>query len=110
MTFYNLLSASIRVVTLPPPLRTAVSAPQIRNSIRHVRLHYWTGSNAYRTFVVQPDEGSWFIQPNDGSKDVFVHISALERSDLGQLVEDRRSSLTWSAVSKENFCGQFKIA
>ena len=35
-------------------------------------------------------KGYGFIQPNDGSKDVFVHISALERSDIGQLVEGQK--------------------
>ena len=32
-------------------------------------------------------KGFGFIQPADGSKDVFVHISAVERSDLGHLTE-----------------------
>ncbi|NJO55853.1 MAG: cold-shock protein [Rhodospirillales bacterium] len=32
-------------------------------------------------------KGYGFIQPDDGSKDVFVHISAVERSDLGNLGE-----------------------
>jgi CspA family cold shock protein len=32
-------------------------------------------------------KGYGFIQPADGGKDVFVHISAVERSDLRQLVE-----------------------
>ena len=31
--------------------------------------------------------GYGFIQPEDGSKDVFVHVSAGERSDLGNLQE-----------------------
>lgn len=35
-------------------------------------------------------KGYGFIQPDDGSKDVFVHISALERSDLGNLTEGQR--------------------
>ncbi|MBK8208931.1 MAG: cold-shock protein [Rhodospirillales bacterium] len=35
-------------------------------------------------------KGYGFIQPDDGSKDVFVHISAVERSDLGNLGEGQR--------------------
>lgn len=35
-------------------------------------------------------KGYGFIQPEDGSKDVFVHISAVERSGLGQLNEGQR--------------------
>jgi len=33
------------------------------------------------------DKGYGFIKPQDGSKDVFVHISAVERSDLRTLTE-----------------------
>ena len=29
--------------------------------------------------------GYGFIQPDDGSKDVFVHVSAVERSSIGNL-------------------------
>ncbi|ACB96597.1 cold-shock protein [Beijerinckia indica] len=32
-------------------------------------------------------KGYGFIAPQDGSKDVFVHISAVERSQLRELVE-----------------------
>ncbi len=34
-----------------------------------------------------PTKGFGFIQPNDGSKDVFVHISAVERAGLQSLSE-----------------------
>lgn len=35
-------------------------------------------------------KGYGFIQPEDGSADVFVHISAVERSDVGNLVEGQK--------------------
>jgi CspA family cold shock protein len=37
-------------------------------------------------------KGFGFIQPDDGSKDVFVHISAVERSGLGTLTENQKVS------------------
>jgi CspA family cold shock protein len=35
-------------------------------------------------------KGYGFIQPDDGSQDVFVHISAVERSGLHQLNEGQK--------------------
>jgi cold shock protein len=56
------------------------------------------------TFIIDPGEnmpigtvkwfnaqkGYGFIQPEAGDKDVFVHISALERSGLGSLNEGQK--------------------
>ena len=37
-------------------------------------------------------KGFGFIQPDDGSKDVFVHISAVERAGIGNLSEGQKVS------------------
>ena len=39
-----------------------------------------------------PVKGFGFIQPADGGRDVFVHISAVERAGLGTLTEGQRIS------------------
>ena len=46
-----------------------------------------------------PTKGYGFIQPDDGGKDVFVHISAVEKAGLSTLGEDAR-------VSYELFSGR----
>lgn len=37
-------------------------------------------------------KGYGFIQPDDGSKDVFVHISAVERAGMSNLNEGQKIS------------------
>ena len=37
-----------------------------------------------------PTKGYGFIQPQGGGKDVFVHISAVERAGLGGLAEGQK--------------------
>ena len=39
-----------------------------------------------------PDKGFGFIAPDDGSKDAFVHVSALEKVGLSTLAQDQRVS------------------
>jgi len=37
-----------------------------------------------------PAKGFGFIQPSDGSRDVFVHVSALERAGIPSLGEGQQ--------------------
>jgi CspA family cold shock protein len=39
-----------------------------------------------------PQKGFGFIQPDDGGKDAFVHISAVERAGLNDLREGQKVS------------------
>ncbi len=45
-----------------------------------------------------PAKGFGFIQPEDGQSDVFVHISAVERSGMGSLAEGQR--VTYEVVTE----------
>lgn len=55
-------------------------------------------------------KGYGFIQPDDGGRDVFVHASAVERSDLGALHEGQKLSyeLERDSRSGKESAGQLK--
>jgi cold shock protein len=57
-----------------------------RRPIRYERQSMATGT--VKWFNAQ--KGYGFIQPDDGSKDVFVHISAVEQSGIGYLNEGQK--------------------
>ena len=46
-----------------------------------------------------PRKGYGFVQPEDGSKDIFVHISAVEKAGLKTLNEGQKISYE---LSKQN--------
>ena len=54
------------------------------------------------------EKGFGFIQPEDGSKDVFVHISAVERSGLDGLKEGQRVSFDVVEERGKNAAGNLK--
>jgi CspA family cold shock protein len=47
-----------------------------------------------------PTKGYGFIEPTDGSKDAFVHISAVERAGLHSLREGQK--VTYELVPGQN--------
>lgn len=57
-----------------------------------------------------PAKGFGFIQPENGSRDVFVHISAVERSGLGSLDEGQRVSYNVIEERGKQAAADLKIA
>ena len=45
-----------------------------------------------------PDKGFGFIQPQDGGKDVFVHITAVQAAGLKSLNENQK--VTYEVVTE----------
>jgi CspA family cold shock protein len=45
-------------------------------------------------------KGFGFIQPDDGGKDAFVHISALERAGIDRLIEGQKVSFDLMSDSR----------
>ena len=64
-------------------------------TVRSVRIADDTRGDAMSSGTVKwfnGQKGYGFIQPDDGSKDVFVHISAVERAGLSGLKEGQKVS------------------
>ncbi len=59
-----------------------------REAMSHLELYMTTGTVKF----FNTTKGFGFIQPDDGSKDVFVHISAVQRAGLGTLSENQKVS------------------
>ena len=54
-------------------------------------------------------KGFGFIQPDGGSKDVFVHISAVERAGIAMLVEGQAVSFDVVQERGKEFAGNLKL-
>jgi cold shock protein len=55
-------------------------------------------------------KGFGFIQPADGSKDVFVHISALERAGLRTLMEGQKVNFEIVTERGKQAAGNLSLA
>jgi len=57
-----------------------------------------------------PAKGFGFIQPESGSSDVFVHISAVEAAGMGTLTEGQRVSYEVVTERGKQAAGNLKAA
>ena len=55
-------------------------------------------------------KGFGFIQPEDGAKDVFVHVSAVEQAGMGTLTEGQRVSFDVVTERGKLAAGNLKAA
>ena len=69
------------------PSLSPLLAPEGRLAVRHRRKHQMiTGTVKF----FNADKGYGFIQPEDGSTDAFVHISAVEAAGMRTLDREQR--------------------
>lgn len=54
-------------------------------------------------------KGFGFIQPSDGSKDVFVHVSALERAGIPELREGQKVQFEVITERGKQAAGNIKL-
>jgi len=55
-------------------------------------------------------KGFGFIQPDDGGKDVFVHISAVQRAGMTTLMEGQKVSYELLTERGKTAAGNLKLA
>jgi cold shock protein len=56
-----------------------------------------------------PDKGYGFIQPDGASKDVFVHISAVQQAGLHTLTEGQKVSFELVTQRGKTSAGDLKL-
>ncbi len=82
LIFYRL--STVTKSGVPPVLRFLTTVPHWRVGNFFLEI-YAMSQGTVKWF--NPTKGYGFIQPQDGGKDVFVHISAVERAGLSTLNE-----------------------
>jgi CspA family cold shock protein len=68
---------------------------RVRSRAPHPDVHLSVKGHSMNTGIVKwynDVKGFGFIQPDDGSKDVFVHATALERAGMRGLAEGQKVS------------------
>jgi cold shock protein len=75
----------------------------MRRCMVRAPYHLFLKGHVMSTGIVKwfnPQKGFGFIQPESGEKDVFVHISAVERAGLHGLAEGQRVTYELVADSR----------
>jgi len=57
-----------------------------------------------------PTKGYGFVQPDDGGKDVFVHVTAVEKAGLNGLKEGQRVSYDLETKNDRTSAVNLKLA
>jgi CspA family cold shock protein len=80
-----------RLAELPPDnviVKPAAPAHGVRSGYKRLLEELTMANGTVKWF--NPTKGFGFIEPEDGSKDAFVHISAVERAGLRTLTEGQK--------------------
>ncbi len=56
-----------------------------------------------------PTKGFGFIEPEDGGKDVFVHVSAVEKAGIDHLSEGQKISYELARDKGREFAANLKV-
>jgi CspA family cold shock protein len=90
-------------VQTPPNIDEHASAALLVRSRAELQLTKAKGRPLMTKGTVKfynEQKGFGFIEPEDGSKDVFVHATALERAGIGRLVEGQKVSFDTALDSR----------
>src|SRR5690606_18045141 len=83
---------------------------------QRAELYYNTKREEYRTMATgtvkwfNPEKGFGFIVPDDGSKDVFVHISAVEAAGMKTLDEGQKLAFDLEENRGKQAAGNLRAA
>jgi cold shock protein len=87
-SFWVGLVTTLLVSTDPVPSKPKLIRAHGAQRTKFVEGHMTTGTVKWFNAA----KGYGFIQPDDGTKDVFVHISAVERAGMASLHEGQKLS------------------
>ena len=92
--------------------RVELAPPSWKDSNAAVSLRLYAGERAMAVGTVKwfnTQKGYGFIQPQGGGKDVFVHISAVERAGLSTLNEGQRVEFEEVSDRGKTSAGNLKV-